>query len=268
MGACLAILITVLSVLAVGPAQAATVRNQCRSCHPVHYADQGGCTDCHHGNPRTSRSGLAHSGLIKGQYASFTNPQSGAVVSGKRLAEQTACRRCHILAGTGNRLASNLDSLLKTSTPDEIRTALTDPAIFMPSFHFSEQDLDRLTTAVLAGGFQSGKALQEPPRIVHFNDQNTGQQNMFIKQCGGCHKLLSKQHGGLGSGTTGPNLSGLLTRFYPATFEGDNAWNEERLKRWLKNPRQVRGQTLMRPIPLKPEEWNGLLQIFDIRQNN
>lgn len=85
---------------------------------------------------------------------------------------------------------------------------------------------------------------------------------MFVKQCGGCHKLLSKQHGGLGSGTAGPNLSGLLTRFYPANFEEDNAWNEERLKRWLKNPRQVRGQTLMRPIPLKPEEWEQLLKII------
>lgn len=262
MGACLAILITVLSVLAAGPAQAATVRNLCLSCHPPHYGEQGACVDCHRGNPRTSRTTLAHSTLIKGQYASFTNPQSGAVVSGKRLAEQTACRRCHVLAGTGNRLASNLDTLLGRSTPAEIRTALAEPAIFMPNFHFSEQDLDRLTTAVLAGGFQSGKALKEPPRIVHFNDQKTGQQTIFVKQCGGCHKLLSKQHGGLGNGTTGPNLSGLLTRFYPANFEGDNAWNEERLKRWLKNPRQVRSQTLMRPIPLKLDEWEQLLKII------
>jgi cytochrome c2 len=262
LGACLAILIAVLALLSANPCYAATDRNQCRSCHPVHYADQGGCTDCHHGNPRTSRSGLAHSGLIAGHYASFTDPRAVAVIAGKKLAEQTACRRCHVLAGTGNRLASNLDTLLGRSTPAEIRTALAEPAIFMPNFHFSEQDLDRLTTAVLAGGFQSGKALKEPPRIVHFNDQKTGQQTIFVKQCGGCHKLLSKQHGGLGNGTTGPNLSGLLTRFYPANFEGDNAWNEERLKRWLKNPRQVRSQTLMRPIPLKLDEWEQLLKII------
>ncbi len=257
-----------MSVLAASPAQAATARNQCLSCHPPHYGKQGACVDCHRGNPRTSRTALAHSGLIKGRYASFTNPLSAAVVSGKRLAEQSACRRCHSLSETGNRLASNLDTLLRTSTPNEIRTALTDPAIFMPAFSFSEQDLDRLITAVLAGGLQSGKNLQEPPRIVHFNEQKTGQQNLFVRQCGGCHILLSSQYGGLGSGTTGPNLSGLLTRFYPANFERDKAWNEERLKRWLKNPRQVRGQTLMRPIPLKPEEWNGLLKIFDIGQNN
>jgi len=266
LGACLAILIAVLTVLAAGPAQAATVRNQCLSCHPPHYGEQGACVDCHRGNPRTSRSALAHSGLIKGRYASFTNPQSGAVVSGKRLAEQSACRRCHILSETGNRLASNLDSLLKTSTPAEIRTALTDPAIFMPTFSFSEQDLDRMITVILAGGLKSGKNIQEPPRIVHFNEQKPGQHNMFVKQCGGCHKLLSKQHGGLGSGITGPNLSGLLTRFYPFNFEGDKQWNEERLKRWLKNPREFRSQTLMRPIPLKPGEWEQLLKTIEIHQ--
>lgn len=85
---------------------------------------------------------------------------------------------------------------------------------------------------------------------------------MFVKQCGGCHKLLSKQYGGLGNGTAGPNLSGLFSRFYPLNFEGGKAWNEERLKRWLKNPRKLRSQTIMRPIPLKPGEWEQLLKVM------
>jgi cytochrome c2 len=263
LGACLAVLITVLAVLTANLCNAAAARNHCLSCHPVHYESQGSCVDCHRGNPRTSRTALAHSGLIAGRFASFTNPQAVAVVTGKRLAEQTGCRRCHSLAGTGKRLASNLDSLFRTSTPESIRLALVNPALYMPDFHFSGQDLDRLTTAVLAGGLQAGKNGKEPPQIVHFNDQNPGQQNIFTKQCGGCHKLLSKQDGGLGRGTTGPNLSGLLTRFYLINFEGDKRWNEDRLKRWLKNPREVRSQTLMRPIPLKPEEWEQLLKAIE-----
>ena len=132
----------------------------------------------------------------------------------------------------------------------------------MPDFHFSERDLDRLVTIVLAGGWQSGKLLENSPIVVYFSNLQAGQQNIFSKNCGGCHKLISKQHGGLGIGTTGPNLSSLFSRFYPATFENAKPWNEERLKRWLKNPRDIRKNATMPPIDVKPEDWQPLLQIF------
>jgi hypothetical protein len=37
----------------------------------------------------------------------------------------------------------------------------------------------------------------------------------------------------------------------------------ERLKRWLKNPRAIRSQTMMRPITLQPAEWDELLKTID-----
>ena len=202
---------------------------------------------------------MAHGNLIKGQQASFTNPRSASLVAGKKLAEQTACRRCHTLAGTGNRLASNLDSLLWTTRPDLIHKALVEPALYMPDFHFSAQDLDHLITAILAGGLKAGKAPKEPPQVVHFSEQSKRQENTFALKCGGCHKLLSKQEGGLGTGTAGPNLSGLFSIYYPKTFQGNQTWTEERLKHWLKNPRAVRKNATMRPVQIAPDAWLKLL---------
>jgi cytochrome c2 len=255
-----AVLTAVILLLVSAIPAAASPGSKCLECHPEHYAGQGSCVFCHHGNQLTSRKGLAHSGLIKGRYAGFTNISSAALVSGVKLAEKAACRRCHVLNGTGNRLAANLDSLLWNSQPAAIRSALIIPALYMPNFHFTERDLDRLIPTILAGGLKAGKALKEPPLVVHFSDAESTKQNVFVKNCGACHKLLSKRDGGLGSGIVGPNLSGLLSQFYPKTFEGDKSWDEERLKRWVKNPRAVRKNATMRPISLKTEEWSELLK--------
>ena len=256
-----AVLITAILLSCVIPV-IASPGNSCLECHSVHYAEQGECVFCHRGNQRTSRKELAHSGLIRGRYAGFTNSRSVEQLSGIQLAEKAACRRCHVLHGTGNRLATNLDSLLWTAKPEAISSALVNPALYMPNFHFSENNLDSLVTAVLAGGLKAGKTLREPPLLVHFSDAESAKQNIFVKNCGSCHKLLSKRDGGLGSGIVGPNLSGLLSRFYPQTFEDNKPWDEERLKRWLKNPRIIRKNAVMRPITLKAEEWEQLLKTF------
>jgi cytochrome c2 len=184
------------------------------------------------------------------------------VLSGNQLAEKAACRRCHVLNGTGNRLASNLDSLLWAAPPEAIRRALVKPALYMPFFYFSEQDINLLVTTILAGGLQTGRALKEPPQVVHFRAADSEKQNIFVKNCSSCHKLLSKRDGGLGTGIVGPNLSGILSRFYPHTFKDNGIWNEERLKQWLKNPRAVRNNTVMLPVALKPEEWDQLMKTF------
>lgn len=260
MGAGLAILIALWTVLWGLPADAAPLKSRCLTCHPVHYAEQGGCGSCHRGDPRTSRKELAHSRLIGGRYAQFTNPKAPMVLQGKRLTESTACRRCHLLDASGNRLASNLDTVLQSSRPEEIDQAIQNPAIFMPQFHFSQQDRDALVSYTLAAGLKSGKQSVEPPQVVHFDQLQPGRQTAFAKQCGGCHRLLSERFGGLGTNNDGPNLSGLFTRFYPATFQHEQPWTAERLQRWLKNPRAIRSQTMMRPVTLQPAEWDELLK--------
>lgn len=258
----LAILIALWTVLWALPANAAPPQSRCLTCHAAHYAEREGCGTCHRGDGRTSRKELAHSGLIKGSYAQFTNPGAPVVLRGKRLAESAACRRCHVLGTTGNRLASNLDAISHVSHPEEIDKAIQNPAVFMPHFHFSQQDRDALVTFILAARLTAGKQTNEPPQVVHFDLLQPSRQTVFAKQCGGCHRLLSERFGGLGSGNDGPNLSGLLTRFYPATFQNNQLWTEQILKRWLKNPRTIRSQTLMRPVVLQPAEWDELLKIL------
>ena len=262
MGLRSAVLIAAMLLLACVSAVGAISGNSCLECHQVHYVTQGTCASCHRGNQRTSRKELAHSGLISGRYASFTNSRSVEMLSGLQLVEKAACRRCHVLVGTGNRLATNLDTLFWTTQPEAIRAALVNPALYMPNFYFMEQDLTRLVTTVLAGGLKAGKVLREPPLVVHFSAADAAKHNIFVKNCGACHKLLSKRDGGLGSGIVGPNLSGLLSQFYPPTFEGNKIWDEKGLKRWLENPRAIRKNATMRPIQLNPEEWSELLKTF------
>ena len=259
MGSYPAVLI-ILLLLGALPAHAAPRQPRCISCHAVHYADQGDCPTCHRGNVATSRRELAHSGLISGRLASFRDLASPAVLRGKQLAEQSSCRRCHQLHRSGNRLASNLDNLLQSNTVETIAQAIAEPASSMPAFHFSQPDQDALITALLAGGVGGMKPIKEPPQVVHFSSQQTSRQNSFVKYCGGCHKLLSQQDGGLGQGTAGPNLSGLLSRFYPVTFQDHLPWTEQRLKRWLKNPRDTRPSAMMRPVTLEQEAWQQLLK--------
>jgi hypothetical protein len=62
-------------------------------------------------------------------------------------------------------------------------------------------------------------------------------ENAFDKHCGGCHRVLTRRWGGLGSGLVGPNLSGLTSEFYPMPFREGEPWTAERLKKWLENPR-------------------------------
>jgi len=266
LGVGLAILIALWTVLWTLTAAAAPPKSRCLTCHGVHYAQQGGCGTCHRGDGRTSRKVLAHSGLIGGRYAQFTNPVAPMVLRGKRLAESTACRRCHVLGATGNRLASNLNSVLHGSRPEEIDEAIKAPAVYMPQFHFAHHDRDALVTYILSAGLTAGRQTVEPPQVVHFDQLQPGRQTAFAKQCGGCHRLLSERFGGLGSNNTGPNLSGLFTRFYPPTFQHGQTWTAERLQRWLKNPRAIRNQTMMRPVALQPTEWDELLKSIDISE--
>jgi cytochrome c2 len=70
----------------------------------------------------------------------------------------------------------------------------------------------------------------------------------------------------LGTGTAGPNLSGLFTPFYPKTAPGDGrtpateaAWTRQALADWLRNPRAARPGTTMPPVALNDPDLQQLL---------
>ncbi|MBE0598221.1 MAG: cytochrome C [Desulfuromonadales bacterium] len=251
----LALLILCLLLPALAAAQ-----GSCRACHPSHYLELGSCSACHRGDPRTDRPALAHHDLIEGRYAHFAIPGSAVTQQGVKLLEQAGCRRCHRSGGKGNTLASDLDRLLPGARPREVMQSIRQPVLFMPDFALAEATAVPLVNALLAHSAAAERAAGEVPLVVHFEGVER-QENLFDKKCGGCHRLLTSQWGGLGNGLVGPNLSGLTSEFYPVPFREGEPWTAERLKKWLENPRAIRPMARMRPMPLEAEEVKKVLEI-------
>lgn len=249
----LSVAILMLFLAMAGGAEAGTRKRPslCISCHSVHYADRGNCISCHRGNDRSDRKNIAHLDIIPGSMSHFTLGDVPLVRKGMQLIDRFACRRCHWISGKGSRCASNLDRLYATTPPRAIQQSIVRPAVLMPDFHVSEQQGIALVNAIMAGGMAAGEERRELPQVVHFVESGEKRKDVFTASCGACHRLLSEQHGGLGIGDAGPNLSGIFSEFYPHTFEGNRSWTKERLETWLKNPRKVRHGSTMRPVLLE-----------------
>ena len=133
----------------------------------------------------------------------------------------------------------------------------------MPDFNFQERDVTRLVTAVLDAGAVYASTSDERPQIIHFEEDKEGGNNIFIRNCGGGHRMLTRGAGGVGKGDIGPNLSGFFSDFYFRNLKGAKPWGAIGLEQWLKNPRDIRDNAQMSPVHLKKDEFNHLLRIFD-----
>ncbi|AJF05860.1 selenite/tellurite reduction operon c-type cytochrome lipoprotein ExtS [Geoalkalibacter subterraneus] len=236
----------------------------CLRCHPVHYAERGSCVDCHRGDPRSSRPVIAHFGLIPADYSDFTLPESAVVKNGNKLLDEMACRRCHVIGGRGNRLATSLDQSVNLSDPLRLAEAIREPVLFMPDFHLPDPLLVEVVNALYAAGVGREVPAEQTPQVVHFEESDENEDNAFIKNCGACHRTLTTALGGLGSGEVAPNLSGLLTPFFPPTYkdDSDDPWNRDRLKKWIDNPRKSRPLVRMAPVRLEEEDFSRLMDIL------
>jgi len=243
----------------------ASAEGSCIKCHPTHYAAIGNCMSCHRGDPRTDRTDLAHATLIRARYAYFALPDSLITQYGKQLLDQAGCRRCHQSGGKGNGLASNLDQPQPAVRPEDLMRAIQQPVLFMPDFFFAETAAVSLVNALFAHASEAEPQVSENPLVVHFEGVERA-ENFFEQHCGGCHRLLTKQWGGLGRGAIGPNLSGLFSEFYPGRFRDNERWSRANLEKWLKNPREIRKMARMAPQKLKPDELSKVLVFFEIDQ--
>lgn len=241
--------------------------NHCLDCHRPHPARSVNCVPCHGGNPRTGRLEIAHFRLIPARLSYFTDPEHPVVMRGGQLLQQFGCRRCHLIGGQGNRLATDLDHLPPRVTAVNLEQAIARPALYMPQFPLTEIDLAALVNMLLAERSKAPLVATQPPRIVHFSPREEPSQRVFTTQCGGCHQLLSATWGVLGQGRTAPNLSGLLTRFYPTPLREQEPWSAENLKRWLDNPRKIRPTAKMPPRPLKEADWLKLQEELALPEN-
>lgn len=263
-----AAVLSILFLLAIPlPVQAAAGQPSCLSCHEAHYGNLGSCVDCHRGNPRTDRISIAHDNLIAGRFSYFTLADSPVVKKGATLADTAGCRRCHTTGGQGTILASDLDRLARDTKPEALAASIQHPVALMPDFHFDDHEAAALVNLLLAGSKSRPMDTSEIPLVVHFESEFADTQNVFEKTCGGCHRLLSAKLGGLGEGASGPNLSALLSPFYPRSSLDpgkSRPWSEDDLEKWLKNPRKLRPQTPMPPISIKEEDFTPLKDFFRV----
>jgi len=253
--------VSFLIILGLAVASAAVAQPRCLECHSLHYGEVGTCTTCHRGDDRTEREEIAHRELIAARFASFLLPESPEVKGGAEMLDRLGCRRCHVLGGKGNAVATDLDRVLPAARPEELAEALRTPVVYMPNFHLAEEDMARAVTAVLAFSAAAPPQEGEVPVLVHFEIGGPeGEQDPFTRNCGPCHKALTATRGGLGTGSIGPNLSGLLTEFY--LLRGGDLRSPEALWKWVRNPRSVRPFARMPPVRIPREDFVGLLRTW------
>ena len=255
------LLIFLLVPVAVMANQPVGRESHCLDCHPVHYAERATCVACHGGHPETRRQNIAHDGLIAARFAAFTLADSPVVQRGIQGLKDYACRRCHVSAGKGNGLGSNLDWASEYAAPEELVEAIARPVLFMPDFRFTEQQRVELVNALFDGARRVDIPPGEVPAVIHFEGEGKERDIQFEKHCGGCHRALTENYGGLGNGLVAPNLSGLFSEFYPENFGSEQQpWTAERLEKWIKNPRKIKSLAQMPPQQLKPAEFERLVK--------
>jgi len=253
------LLIALLVFALAGWAGAASKRRaaeSCGGCHAAHRTDQGSCAACHRGDPAALRKEIAHQRLLSGQAAEHARADAPAVAEGRRLVERLACRRCHVVGGSGNRLATDLDRVAWKREQSELARSLAVPVENMPRFGLDDRQAEPVIAFLLQNAdTESADATYR----VRFSGASAKGDSTFEKHCGGCHRALVTD-GPLGRGSAGPNLSGLFSAFCPATAPGSRHWTAETLGKWLENPRSVRPRAAMRPVRLEAGELERLVE--------
>jgi len=253
----LSVLIAVASLLfgCVKSVPVAEQRTGCVSCHIAHYAEAGACDDCHRGQPSSARKELAHARLLSRRAAEHGLAGGSAVKEGRALVEAAACRRCHIIGGAGTGLAVNLDGVAWNREQADLVASIQKPVENMPAFGFDRPQAEALIAFLLNSAPRN--ATEETYRVQFARDPSRTPAT-FDQKCGGCHRLLTPL-GPLGRSQDGPNLSGLLTEFYPMTAALGHAWSEKTLREWVANPRSLRRATIMPPVALTSAEFDQVM---------
>jgi len=251
--------LTLALLLAPAAARAAArpaAASSCESCHPLHYVTRGSCVACHRGDPSTRRQDLAHHRLLRGAAAAWALPGAPALAEGERLRDALGCRRCHVSGGRGDRLAIALDDVVWRRDQAELRRSIRQPVSTMPDFALSDAQADRLIAVLLRDGDRRGA---EERYLVRFRAGGPGGPHPFQRLCGPCHRALTAR-GPMGDGRAGPDLSGLLTPYYPSA--DGRRWDRERLRRWLRDPRAERPQAVMPPLDVSDAELEQLVSVL------
>ena len=190
--------------------------------HPLHQQhpfERFGCTVCHRGQGRATTTSDAHGNvahwdapMLPLQYIQAScgqcheagdNPAAPELAHGQRVFDESGCRGCHKLNGTGGIIGPELDKVGARRSPEWLKKHFVAPASVtpgssMPPQKFSEADLDAIILFMLSQTGESAPGYYASMKVIP--SALEGQRLFQQKGCIGCHSVNGK------GAVTGPAL--------------------------------------------------------------
>jgi mono/diheme cytochrome c family protein len=198
------------------------------SFHDQHPFERFGCTICHRGQGRATTAADAHGHvahweepMLPLQYIQAScgkchqaadNPAAPQLARGQQIFEDSGCRGCHKLGGTGGIVGPELDKVGAKRSPEWLKKHFLSPATVSPSSgmppqKFSEPDLEAITLFMLSQTGEDVPGYYASMKVIPSSAQ--GRRLFQQKGCIGCHSI-----GGKG-GNIGPALDDVGLRRTP-----------------------------------------------------
>jgi cbb3-type cytochrome oxidase cytochrome c subunit len=196
--------------------------------HEQHPFERFGCTVCHRGQGRATTSVDAHGNvrywdepMLPLQYIQAScgkcheaadNPAAPELVRGQQVFENSGCRGCHKLGGTGGVIGPELDKVGAHRSADWLKKHFLVPASVtpnsaMPPQKFAEQDLEAITLFMLSQTSERVPGYYASMKVIPSASQ--GLRLFQQKGCIGCHAVAGK------GGSVGPALDDVGLRRSP-----------------------------------------------------
>jgi mono/diheme cytochrome c family protein len=196
--------------------------------HDQHPVDKFGCTVCHRGQGRATTAADAHGHVphwdepmlpLRYIQASCGKchqaadiPGAPELARGQQLFEESGCRGCHKLGGSGGVLGPELDKVGARRSPEWLKKHFLAPATVtagsaMPPQKFAETDLEAITLFMLSQTGETAPGYYASMKVIPSSAQ--GQRLFQQKGCIGCHSIAGK------GGAIGPALDDVGLRRSP-----------------------------------------------------
>ncbi|MGP8199875.1 MAG: c-type cytochrome [Limisphaerales bacterium] len=201
------------------------------SYHPLHEQhpfERFGCTVCHRGQGRATTAVDAHGNvphwdepMLPMQYIQAScgqchepadNPAAPELAQGEQVFENSGCRGCHKLGGSGGIIGPELDKVGARRSPEWLKKhfvapASATPGSVMPPQKFSEPDLEAIVLFMLSQTGESASGYYSSMKSLP--NVSLGQHLFQSRGCFGCHSVNGK------GGTVGPPLDDVGLRRAP-----------------------------------------------------
>jgi cytochrome c oxidase subunit 2 len=215
-------------------------------------------------------------------------PESDDARAGESLFMGKVCIACHTISGVPAALGvlgpnltnlagrATLASGIIDNTPDNLVRWLQHTQEIKPGARMGTPGADGVYEPVFAGARLTDEEARQlaayllsppgaamaatpgapaatPPAAMAAGGKSA-EQLFQEKGCIACHVIPGVA---TAVGTLGPSLQGLMSR--PTIAAGKLANNPENLHKWIRNPRAIKGDTMMAPLPMTDEELDAIV---------